>query len=454
MWTLAFWMARRFLRLGLWVLALAVPMALLLGAAAVSDDAAYHVSVLFAALSYVMPVVATLFVLTSVRRAHWTLILTRRTTPLALVSGVCLGAMLPLLACQALLLLGAVGLERLRTENTGGPPASVYYSEWTAWREGAGPRAESRAPFWFRFPGVERTGGPLEATVRASVGRFVAYRARPQEGEAGHRTLYRGGRVRAGIRFAGGAPDGAAAVAPLEVVLHDHRPARFLVPASAVGADGVVELAIERLPDAAGGAEAADAPAAAGQPVGAHQHEHEEPGDAGPVFFWFAGGTNDNGIPLEGVLLERRKISFLGNFVRAGLQAAALVTLVSTLAAFATVLFSRAVALAVVATVYVIGNTHEFLREVIDSLAMQSAVFLLHGRPHAPTGFDLALQRFLEFWLAVLPDFSIAHGARFLFAGEAIRWPTVFAAHGVALLYAVALVAVAATALMRWEVRR
>lgn len=442
----ASWMLRRFWRSGLWMPALLLPPIVFAGVL-LSGDGAPEVpyAVLLGLQLHLLPVLAVVHVLTSVHRARWDLLLTRRVGFPGLLLGTWIGGALPLLACLAVStgIATVVGLasERVRSRAI---PGRDYYPQADIWRglpAAAAPIPadptdrrkwlESDAPWTIEIRGVRRGQEALRAEIRAEIGRFLE--------ENGRFVLYSSDRLEARVRFPDpeGGRDRAPPVEGLD--LRDGRAVPFAIPAAAVRYDGSLLVSVERADEHPETRTALESGSA-----GAHEHAR------GRTVFWFDRRPGPNGHLRGGLFVVSERIGFAANFARASVQGAGLVVLLSALTTLAAFLFSRPVAFAFLLTVFVCGSSMAFLREVVDSLSIRSSIQIF-GRLRQPTLFDSALKAMMEFWIAVLPDFGPLKGDGLVFHGLAIRWSTILEAHAMVLGYTVLCLAAAAVCLRRWE---
>jgi hypothetical protein len=457
------WTLARFFKLRLWILAVLLPATLYLGLVFRAESSAEEPYLfLLGLLLYLLPALAIVSTLTAVDRSQWAMWKTTRLGFPGILVGYWLGGTLPFVLSTLLLTGLALGVGFVDGVDSSGKRGLEYYSPSVV-SMGTPTKEMNWGAEWFaagcpttiglRDVHVRESdfGSSLNAKLAALVGRRYS---RVVDGQETH-TVLREPSIALEVRFP--APVGDDFAPPVELPLHGTERASFEIPTSAVH-DGQLVVLVSRSGEehAAGHDHDRDRDHEDEQIKEiVHRHDHDDgPGIPGEKVFWFSTHHNHNGIPDAGLLVVKRPISFLENFGRAGVLAAALIPLLVAMAVFAAALFRRAIALAFSFTLYLCGVTMTFLQEIAESLEIQSAAGIFGGAPRLPTSLDRVLKAMVDFWLSVLPDFEYFTGSALLSTGEAVRWGTVVSGGGIAAAYVVAFFVLALAGLWRWEVTR
>jgi hypothetical protein len=442
----------RFFRLKAWILALVLPagaavFAALRAAPGQEDPAGAFT--LLAFLQYAFPALAAIFVITFWREEPPEVLLVRPVGWTGVVLGRWVGVVAVFGACHLALAGGTAGLLALREA---GPDARKDRSPSgrqvaaASGEPGEGsnlcrpwPAAGDLDPAWLdRVQSVRRwilsfdgllPGAPCEARLRAFSARVISQGA----GGTGGRELARSKWAPARLAFGRGQPPAGG----LSIEIPDGEPLVVPVPAGAVDAAGRLDLVLDR----------------AEEPTG----ESAE-GSWGPTFFWFEGGGSDPAISRD-VRVSAGRIPFSENVLRATIQAAGELLLVSALAAAAAALFSSGVAFGLTMAIYILAGSRPFLADTLDMLSRESALALLSDPAHPaasiePTPFDRALEVFLRSWIRLLPDLGIFRAGLWLERGEAVASGAIARSWGIGAAYAAVFLAIAAVLGRGKEVRR
>jgi len=427
--------ALSFLRRGIWLVALVFPAALALWSG--RSDAGNGAAVLLACLHYLLPALASIFLITSADESGLDLLLSRPLRWPRILLGRWTGAVAVFGACHALLalglfasLLGRDGLGAAPGRPAGrilrppaarlvGPPGATRSAEkllgpWPSpvdpvWLAEVG-KAE---PWTFEFTGLP-PGQPVSVRVRPLMARILT------EAIPGGETRHEIARsismeVDASFRRSDGSWQSCRR---LELV--DEAARELELPPEAVLNGGNLALLFSPVADEGG--------TTGGTTWGSS-------------FFWFDPPSDGDPLEARDCRVVAGSVSYAGNVLRASCIALGGLFLMAALATAAAALFSPGVALGFTLVAFVGGNTISFLTEVKGILATESAAVLLErsgedhhdhaadrgteeGRPRGPGAFEKGLKVYLEVFIALLPDLGRFRAGEWLAAGEAVpsRW--------------------------------